>query len=544
MLNAVLDYDNPLGGFGAAMLLNAAKKAAKKPQATVPSSAAPSSAAKKAGVKRLQAALAALGKRIAGDTILSAIKADGAIGPKTVVATNRAFTLAIGPGQSPAQYRTGKLTSAEVAGMADTLARLVETEVARRGTAPASAVSTSKALVVSKMSPATTKAGIKRLQAALAALGKKIAGDTILSAVKADGSIGPKTVAATNRAFTLAIGPGQSPAQYRTGKLTSAEVAGMADTLARLVETEAARRTGAAPGQPTSLLTPAGAKANIKRLQAALAALGKRIAGDKILSAVKADGAIGPKTVAATNRAFTLAIGPGQAPAQYRTGKLTSADVTNMSYTLATLVETEVSRRGGAMAAARIAKQATKKIGPKKILKTASGDEYSVQATDGLTTDGQPVYALTNDETGQSTMVSSPEAAVAAVQSETKSTVVDTAEIPAAADEAMPKTPFKKIVATQVQPSIPSGGGEIPGGGGEEASAAMVPSQIPGAATAAMIPSAVATEAKPVPTMLVAGIAGGAIILGVAAYVLTRKKNPSLQPLPTARKAMAGYRRR
>jgi hypothetical protein len=68
--------------------------------------------------------------------------------------------------------------------------------------------------------------------------------------------------------------------------------------------------------------------------------------------------------------------------------------------------------------------------------------------------------------------------------------------------------------------------------------------QTPAAAAAAMMPSAAAEEAKPFPTMLVAGIAGGVLILGVAAYALTRKK-PTPTPLaPVRRPAMAGSRRR
>ena len=83
-------------------------------------------------VLALQTALKALGNA-AGSATLKAIVTDGLIGPKTTAATNLAFTAHIGPGQAPANFRTGALSQAEVAANADVLAGLVALEAERRG---------------------------------------------------------------------------------------------------------------------------------------------------------------------------------------------------------------------------------------------------------------------------------------------------------------------------------------------------------------------------------------------------------------------------
>jgi hypothetical protein len=80
-------------------------------------------------------------------------------------------------------------------------------------------------------------------------------------------------------------------------------------------------------------------------LQVALVALGKG-AGDNTLKAIVVDGLIGPKTTAATNRAFTVHIGAGQAAAEYRTGALTQSEVAALAARLAEIVNGEVQRRG------------------------------------------------------------------------------------------------------------------------------------------------------------------------------------------------------
>lgn len=84
----------------------------------------------------------------------------------------------------------------------------------------------------------------------------------------------------------------------------------------------------------------------VRALQNALRALGARVGDRRLL--IAADGLVGPKTTGAVNRAFTKHIGPGQAPASYRSGKLTIVDVRRNAAALAGLVTDEVNRRGGA----------------------------------------------------------------------------------------------------------------------------------------------------------------------------------------------------
>lgn len=95
---------------------------------------------------------------------------------------------------------------------------------------------------------------VATLQNALVALGKGI-GDTSLSKLTIDGLIGPKTTAATNRAFTVHLGSGQAPASYRTGAMSQAQVETSANTLAAYIETELVRRGFSAP--PVKIVAPA-----------------------------------------------------------------------------------------------------------------------------------------------------------------------------------------------------------------------------------------------------------------------------------------------
>lgn len=83
-------------------------------------------------------------------------------------------------------------------------------------------------------------------------------------------------------------------------------------------------------------------------LQNALRTLGIA-AGDKALAATGVDGIVGPGTAAAVNRAFTVHIGPGQAAANLRSGRLTKYDVAQNAATLTKIVAAEVARRGGAV---------------------------------------------------------------------------------------------------------------------------------------------------------------------------------------------------
>jgi hypothetical protein len=98
---------------------------------------------------------------------------------------------------------------------------------------------------------------VAALQTALVALGKGV-GDPVLKVLVIDGLIGPKTTAATNRAFTTHIGAYQAPAHYRTGSLSQATVAANASDLAELVNTESRRR---GYNVPTSVVIQTAAKA-------------------------------------------------------------------------------------------------------------------------------------------------------------------------------------------------------------------------------------------------------------------------------------------
>jgi lysozyme family protein len=404
----------------------------------------------KATAKRLQAALATLGK-VVGSAKLKAIKADGVLGPKTVEAVNWAFTNHIGSGQAPAEYRTGNLTLSNVKSMADTLSTLIEREIARRGAKTASPATVTKGQAIQAVQKAppvqpASKADIKRLQSAIVALGK-VVGSAQLKAVKVDGALGPKTVAAVNWAFTHHIGSGQAPAGVRTGNLTLDYVKGNATTLANLIETEVKRRGAKATttAGKTAAVTPAkkADKATVKGLQTALVALGRTV-GSAQLKAIKVDGALGAKTVAAVNWAFTHHIGSGQAPAQYRTGNLTLNDVSGNAETLTNLINTETKRRGGStvVAVAKTTKKAAtvKPASQSVLVKTDSGK--TVKATKVSTASGD-TYKVEDLETGETTYTDDPTKAAGTTA---KSPAAATAEV----SEEEPSMPTSMI---------PSGGG-------------------------------------------------------------------------------------
>ena len=94
------------------------------------------------------------------------------------------------------------------------------------------------------------------LQNALVALGRAVR-DGELVALAVDGFIGPKTVAAVNRAFTKHIGPGQAPAALRTGGLSLLAVTTNAAQLAQLAKGETGRRGAVTPPPPPVATMPA-----------------------------------------------------------------------------------------------------------------------------------------------------------------------------------------------------------------------------------------------------------------------------------------------
>lgn len=401
--------------------------------------AASATSAQKANVKRLQAALVALGKA-AGSSKLK-VSVDGAIGPKTVAAVNWAFTNHIGPGQAAAQWRTGTLSQATVLANAATLAGLIETEVKRR----ASVKPTSAAAATSVApSPTVQKANVKRLQTALVTLGK-IAGSASLKAIKIDGALGAKTVAAVNLTFTKHIGPGQAAAQYRTGKLPQDYILNNANTLSEMIEAEIKRRGSAAPSTAVAKqaelikgikATPTPITSQIaKRLQTALVNLGK-VTGSATLKAVKIDGAIGAKTVAAVNWTFTKHIGSGQADAAWRTGTLDLNTVKSYAGELARLIEAEIARRGGTPA---IAKTTTKKApaGSKTVAtatgRTGTGTNVGVKKV--VEPSGEEGYEATEPSTGKTGYAKTPAEAAAAAEDEAVAATVARIPSGAGADE-------------------------------------------------------------------------------------------------------------
>ena len=109
---------------------------------------------------------------------------------------------------------------------------------------------------------AAFSSAIGNLQAALVALGKGI-GDPTLMKIAVDGVIGPKTVAATNRALTVHLGPGQAPANLRTGALSQDEVASSASQITQLIAAEVSRRGFAAPAAAKAPVKKATAKAAV-----------------------------------------------------------------------------------------------------------------------------------------------------------------------------------------------------------------------------------------------------------------------------------------
>jgi len=95
----------------------------------------------------------------------------------------------------------------------------------------------------------------------------------------------------------------------------------------------------------------AAAKKNLAvvKLQSALRALGQAV-GDGMLAKIGVDGKLGPATVAATNRALTTHVGPGQATESVRTGKLTVNGVNFKIAYITSVIAAEVGRRGGSVA--------------------------------------------------------------------------------------------------------------------------------------------------------------------------------------------------
>lgn len=182
---------------------------------------------------------------------------------------------------------------------------------------------------------------VGRLQNALRALGARVKDKALV--VVADGLIGPKTVSAVNLAFTKYVVGVLTPA--KVGRLTAAEIVSQPVEFATLIEREAARRAALPRVPPPAKVPPKPPMrrlAQVAQLQKALRALGKVVKDGTL--AVVVDGTVGPKTVAAANRAFSTHI--KAAPAALRTGKLAPLDVRNQAMAMVRALDLEIIRRG------------------------------------------------------------------------------------------------------------------------------------------------------------------------------------------------------
>jgi lysozyme family protein len=307
-----------------------AKAATRAPAKVVVATAPPT----KVDVRRLQVALAALGARV-GDRTLAAVKADGIMGPRTAAAANLALSK-FTP-NAAAGLRTGKLSTGQITSQAGAIAMMIE-----------ASTKTGAAVGPTAASPAASANDLRDLQQALIALGARFR-DKIL-AVKADGKMGPKTAAAVNRALVQYVPT--APLELRSGRLTPAQILFQVSPIKAVVVATVNQRSGLAPGAfgpPSPPIPKTGSQ--VKDLQLAIAAL-SRVVKDTSL-AIKADGAIGPKTVAATNKA--LKSYARAAPARFRTGKLTTVDVRNQADIFAKILNDEIAGRGANPASAAAA---------------------------------------------------------------------------------------------------------------------------------------------------------------------------------------------
>lgn len=328
----------------------------------------------------------------------------------------------------------------------------------------------------------------------------------------------------------------------------------------------------AAASIPQKVVVP---KAVATRLQTALVMLG-RVAKDTTLSAIKVDGALGVKSATAVNRALTKHIGPGQAAAQFRTGSLPLDFVKANAPALASLIETEILRRGGtlvppttAQKAALAAKaKAAKKAGAAQVAAAKALAARQKAATARAKALALRTSAAVKRQRAATLKKSSPNAASLleqdAAQEELRALQADNtsaeqaAEAQAAAGEATSAAAateaeaFAPTATTATGPAYESrsGAGHF-GPAAESGPAAMIPDEGPpgGAPSAAEQATAIATREPP-------GGGGESFLsqykwplLGAAALALVglgltlTKRKPGAAPAPKAA-TMRGARHR
>jgi hypothetical protein len=305
-------------------------------------------------------------------------------------------------------------------------------------------------------------------------------------------------------------------------------------------------------------------KAVAKRLQAALATLG-RVAKSASLKAVKVDGALGAKTAAAVNLTFTKHIGPGQAPAQLRTGKLTLDQIKFSAAGIATLIENEIRRRGGVPAsAATVAKSQPKAKGSaiakankalaakqkaqlaanKKAAALAKRNLLKTQAANERARAAQLRKSNPTAAAQLDALATQHEGMIASVETEATTAAAD--ESAAASEAEVAATQAEEIATTAAQTATQAATQAVT----QAATAAvtsMVPGMDPGAAPPAMGPEG-PVQASMIPSIESGSfvdrykwpLLGGIGLLGLLAVVMNKKPGTAIAKRP----GLNGYRRR
>lgn len=316
-------------------------------------------ATSRAVIQQLQQALRTLGQLVR-DPVLQ-IKPDGIVGPATRRAVNAALVKYMAR-TAPARIRKGNLTINTITKHADDLFNRVTAEVTLRrkgrtvaadtevpaalrpGPAPAPAPAPRAA-----PAPSGAKAVVAAMQRAVADLGRRVK-DRNLAKIAADGIVGPMTRAAVNTALSK-----YAPSPLRP-PLSIAQIRATAKTITDIVN--AAQAPDRRPLPPQALVRPQekpASKADIRRLQAEIAALGKLV--NNAALQIAADGIVGPNTAAALNTVFKLAA--PQVPPDLRGKRLTVEQIKGDVVRLASIVN-QIRGRAEEQAEAEASQQVAK----------------------------------------------------------------------------------------------------------------------------------------------------------------------------------------
>ena len=300
----------------------------------------------------LQTAIVELGRAVSDASLNIGI--DGGIGTETMTAVNKVFPRYIG--QSDARWRTGKLTVAQIKASAPELARLVQEEVARRQSGAAQpAGPTGQGTSATQVATNQGRdAAVKFLQGRMDSMLKSVSDiNTRMNAL-------PATAAAIKLKSEWAAFVGNVNAwkmkswSIPTGAAMAAAVTARDqeisafttknNTFVQALATVYRVDPKALPAdlKPRTPVVLSAVEAALA-LQTAIVDLGRAVP-DAALT-IQIGGGIGPETAGAVNRIFTKHIGPGQADAKWRTGKLTSAQVKANVAELTRMIREDVTRR-------------------------------------------------------------------------------------------------------------------------------------------------------------------------------------------------------